>query len=432
MAAQVDEIARGENVSGRAWGILAVTYLASVCAPICQFKVPAAADWIFMTFGPAGLDGTTFGLLMSALSVIGVILAFPAAWLAKGMGLKNTILLSVACLGVGSALFGLVNTIPLLMCARALEGIGLGLIGVAAPSCVTIWFPERKRGLALGIWATWVPVGQVVAFNTVPLLAIAGGLPLPMFCVAGLCAVAFILFALVFKMPEGAMGDMGLGVEGGLLESFRLLNNYRIWILGLIFFLFAVTTIGGFSTYYNTHLSVNLGFDAVTAGNLVSVTMVLSTVAAPLTGLISDRMPLGRKYVVGVVMFALLLVTAPLMFYSGAHALAAMWVVIVLQGIGGGMAGGTMRPMAPMLMQNTAMGATMAMGMLQFFQNLGTAVGSPLLGYLYEHVGWWEAGLIIMVPGFAIALILCFFVLPRGKDATLYDKRGEEAWPQGF
>lgn len=85
-----------------------------------------------------------------------------------------------------------------------------------------------------------------------------------------------------------------------------------------------------------------------------------------------------------------------------------------------------------MLMQNTAMGATMAMGMLQFFQNLGTAVGSPLLGYLYEHVGWWEAGLIIMVPGFAIALILCFFVLPRGKDATLYDKQGEEAWPQGF
>ena len=76
------------------------------------------------------------------------------------------------------------------------EGVGIGLIGVAAPSCVTIWFPERKRGLALGIWATWVPVGSVVAFNTAPAIAGAFGYQAVFFAIAAVCAVAFVLFAL--------------------------------------------------------------------------------------------------------------------------------------------------------------------------------------------------------------------------------------------
>ena len=36
-----DQIAK---VSGKAWGILAVTYLASFCAPLCQFKMPPLAS----------------------------------------------------------------------------------------------------------------------------------------------------------------------------------------------------------------------------------------------------------------------------------------------------------------------------------------------------------------------------------------------------
>lgn len=230
-----------EKIPGRAWAVLAVTYFCSVCAPLCQFKVPASASWLFQTFGPVGLDSVTFGLLMSALSIIGVVLAFPAAWIAKGMGLKNTILLSMACLGVGSAVFGGASSLAVLMLGRFLEGVGLGLIGVAAPSCVTIWFPARKRGLALGIWSTWVPLGSVLAFNVVPPMAAAGGFRLPMFVLAGVCAFAFLLFALVFKMPAGAAGDMG--IEGTMLQSMKLLKNRRVWILGVVFFLFSFAVI---------------------------------------------------------------------------------------------------------------------------------------------------------------------------------------------
>ena len=425
-----DQIAKQGKVSGKAWGILAVTYLASFCAPLCQFKIPPLASWLFPAFHGA-LDSVTFGTLMSAIAVIGVVLVFPAAFIARRMGLKNVILLSVACLGAGSAVGGLTSDLNVLMASRLLEGVGIGLIGVAAPSCVTIWFPERKRGLALGIWATWVPVGSVVAFNSAPAIAGALGYQAVFFVIAAVCAVAFLLFALVYKMPPGATGDMG--VEGTFKESLKYCKNRRIWILGAVFFLFAFTTIGIMNTYYNTFLETQLGFGAQTASSLSSIIMLLSLIVAPLTGFVSDRLPLGRKYLVGLVMMGMLFLTGWCMFYTGPGAVAVMWFVIVLQGVGGGMCGGSLRPMAPMLMRNTAMGATMAMAIMQFCQNLGSTLGSPVFGALQEAIGWDMAGIVLQIPAYVIAFVLCLFILPRGKNVkTLDDVPAEEAWPRGF
>ena len=425
-----DQIAKQGKVSGKAWGILAVTYLASFCAPLCQFKIPPLASWLFPAFHGA-LDSVTFGTLMSAIAVIGVVLAFPAAFIARRMGLKNVILLSVACLGAGSAVGGLTSDLNVLMASRLLEGVGIGLIGVAAPSCVTIWFPERKRGLALGIWATWVPVGSVVAFNSAPAIAGALGYQAVFFVIAAVCAVAFLLFALVYKMPLGATGDMG--VEGTFKESLKYCKNRRIWILGAAFFLFAFTTIGIMNTYYNTFLETQLGFGAQTASSLSSIIMLLSLIVAPLTGFVSDRLPLGRKYLVGLVMMGMLFLTGWCMFYTGSGAVAVMWFVIVLQGVGGGMCGGSLRPMAPMLMRNTTMGATMAMAIMQFCQNLGSTLGSPVFGALQEAIGWDMAGIVLQIPAYVIAFVLCLFILPRGKNVkTLDDVPAEEAWPRGF
>lgn len=407
-----EQIAKQDKIPAKAWAILAVTYLASICAPLCQFKIPPLASWLFHEFAPA-LDSVTFGYLMSALSIIGLVLALPAAFIVRRIGLKSVILLSLACLGVGSVVGGLADNLVVLMASRMLEGVGIGLIGVAAPSAITIWFPRKKRGLALGIWTTWVPVGTVVGFNLAPLIASQGGYELVFYLIAALCAVAFILFAIVYTMPGGETGD--LGIEGTFLQSFKYLKNRRIWILGAVFFLFSFTTIGIMNSFYNTFLETKLGFDPQTASTLSSLIMLISLFVAPLTGAVCDRLPLGRKYIVGVIMMILLLPTGFFMFYTGEGALSLMWVTIVLQGVGGGMCGGSLRPMAPILMRNTAMGATMAMAVLQLTQNLGSTLGSPIFGALQQAIGWEMAGIALQVPCYLVALILCFFILPRGK-----------------
>ena len=410
------EFALQEKVPPRAWAVLFTVWFASVYAAYCQFKIPPLASWLFPAFR-GELDAVVFGTLMSAIAIIGVILAFPAAFIVRKIGLRNVIVLSMACLAAGSVVGGLATSVEVLLAGRLLEGVGIGFVGVAAPSCVTVWFPIKKRGMALGFWTTWVPIGSVLAFNTVPMMAGAFGYQFPFFFTAAICVVALVLFAIAYKMPPGASGVMA--VDGTFKDGCRLLKNRRIWILGIVFFLFCACTIGIMNTYYNTFLETQLGFDAQMASSLTSIIMLISMFVAPLTGKLMDKLPLGRKFIVSIIMMVLLIPTGFFMFDTGSGAYAIMWAVIILQGVGGGMCGGSLRPTGPMVMPKTAMGATMAMAVLQFCQNMGSAIGSPLFGAVMSTFGWQTASLALQLPSYVLALVLCFFILPRGKDAKL-------------
>lgn len=102
---QVAASAAAEKTPARAWAVLAVTYLACVAAPMSQFKIPPLAGYIIPMLIGQGVDpasvGTYFGMLMTCMTIIGAVLAFPAAFICKGFGLKGTMLFSVACLAVG-------------------------------------------------------------------------------------------------------------------------------------------------------------------------------------------------------------------------------------------------------------------------------------------------------------------------------------------
>ena len=87
-----------EKTPRYAWVILAVTYLASICAPLGQFKVTAIASEIIGTYG---LGYAEFGMLMTCLAIIGAILAFPAAFICRRIGLRATCAIALGCIIVG-------------------------------------------------------------------------------------------------------------------------------------------------------------------------------------------------------------------------------------------------------------------------------------------------------------------------------------------
>lgn len=67
------------------------------------------------------------------------------------------------------------------------------------------------------------------------------------------------------------------------------------------------------------------------------------------------------------------------------------------------------------------------------WKNLGSAVGSPLFGAVMSQTGWQTASLVLQLPAYVLAFVLCFFILPRGKNVKkLDDVPAEEAWPSGF
>lgn len=413
-----------EKTPSYAWVILAVVYFASVVAPLGMFKIPPLASWIIPAYE---MSLTTFGWLMSLVSLIGVILAFPAAFICRRVGLKTTILIALGCMIAGGIIEASTSSITPMIIGRLFEGAGIGLVGVAAPTCVSIWFPAKTRGLALGVWATWMPVATVLIFNTAPMIALASDWRVVFWIVTALCAVAFILFALLFKLPEGKTADYG--VEGSFKESFKYIKNVKIWLLGATFFIFSVVALGIVSTYYNTFLMTSVWqMSEQAAASLTSVTTAIGIIAIPIAGALSDRMKPERKWILIAVAYVLMLIG--MLFAWSETSFAMIWTFVIIIGIANGFAGGASRPLAPFVMGGTVMGTTMGMAILQFCQNLGGAVGSPIFGSIYEstNLGWFGTSGVVAIPLLALAIVLAFFIKPGKKNAADQEK-GEENVP---
>ena len=89
-----------KDKSAKPWLVLLGVFLASVAAPLNQFKVPPMMLTLIKTFG---LDLGTAGLLMSVFAVTGFILALPAGFILGRLGTKIVGLIAVGCLAAGSA-----------------------------------------------------------------------------------------------------------------------------------------------------------------------------------------------------------------------------------------------------------------------------------------------------------------------------------------
>jgi len=147
---------------------------------------------------------------------------------------------------------------------------------------------------------------------------------------------------------------------------------------------------------------------------ITSLMMGSSLIFAPLSGALSDRLKPNSKRFIAVGAAVALLVSVAFGFVGGEMAVPSMVVFIILQGIAGAAVAGGCRPMAPMIMGGSAMGATMGMAVLQFCQNLGQAVGSPLFGAVLDsmHGNWFMASVTVQVPILIVGIVFALLVKP--------------------
>ena len=155
-----------------AWVILFVAFMASVAAPLNQFKVPPLMPVLMEGFQ---LTLSQTGMLMSVFALTGLILALPAGVIIQKLGPRTAGLIAVGSLAIGSTLGAIAGSAGLLLFSRVIEGVGMGLIAVVAPASIAMWFPREKQGVPMGLWATWVPVGSLIMFNLAPTLATTAG-----------------------------------------------------------------------------------------------------------------------------------------------------------------------------------------------------------------------------------------------------------------
>ena len=184
-----------------------------------------------------GIDKLTAGWVASIVNLIGAIAGGVAGFMADRIGNRRTIILGLLCLTIGALLVTATGSIWLLLFARFLEGAGLLAMFVAGTPLVVAASAARDRGIVLGIWSVFFPLGFTL------IVAASAGLMGPMGwrgffgANAVLCVLAVIAFILVV-----GRGRVVEAQPPSLVGTSRTLATLGPWLLSGMFLVMGIAS----------------------------------------------------------------------------------------------------------------------------------------------------------------------------------------------
>jgi predicted MFS family arabinose efflux permease len=370
-------------------------YLAGIGAAANRFKVPPVLDTLM---ADRQVDMATGGWFMSVFSIAGLALAIPAAILLTRLGLRATGLIAVGCTVVGAVIGAIAPGITGLLVGRVIGGVSVGLLAVVAPAAISLWFEPRERGMPMGVWATWVPVGNVIMFNAAhPLMAACGWRAVWWFG-ALLALVAFLVCALVVATPPGRSMRVDGSTQQEIGSLNRMLLNPTSWLLGLAFGLFGFSMLG-YNTWAPSYLTETLRIDPATASFYASLMFVAGIPGSLVAGWAINRTQ--RRY---ALLTASLLVTGIIL--AGSFHLGSVRVVapyMILLGFVSNFVPPTLFTLAPETMRILRF-ASLGLAVTIVGGNAGAMTEPPILGSVLSG-GSWSSGSVVLVAAMRGGLI---------------------------
>lgn len=337
------------------------------------FKIPMIMGEVATSVGMALENGAN---LMSAFTLPGIFLAIPSGIIASKYGSKTAIVIATICVALGSFLGSFAVAGGLLLTSRVIEGIGYILISIAGPLLVVQYVEPARIGFVMGLWAIWMSVGQIVAFNLTP--ALLGVMSWNNIWRIYACwtLILTLMMAFAIKKPEGLEAAQEAASTGEKVSAGALFAN-KGYMMGLISFFI-------FNWLLLTHLTFLPGFMGTTgiitgaaAGFAGSFTMICALLGSPILGRISDSIGRKKIYITALLAAGLGL----LLPFTGSAVM--IYVGCAIMGFLGLAAPGMILGAIPELVGNPK-AEGLAMGILFTFVNLGqflaTAVFPGLLG----------------------------------------------------
>lgn len=394
-----------EPVPKGAWGVLIAIWVVAIAAPLNMFKPTTISVELIQALGIAT---SSYGWIMSVFSIMGLILAMPATGIVYRLGLKKSFIISIATLLLGSLMGALAPSFEVLLVSRVIEGCGMGFIGVAGPTAISLWFPRSRQGFAVAVFQTWMPFGTLIMMNLAPALSASLGWRSVWWFACGYCVIAFVVLMVVFKEPPAQLASntaAGRTESEGKVRKTDAFRNPSLWILCISFMVFALTTTGTTSSYWSLYLREVAAIPAPTAAFAVSLCTVLGAVGIPFGGWLSDK--LGTRKWVMVAAWAVVLVF--LWFAFSTVDLTFIFVLAVVNGICQGWIPAMVQVSIPEILKNSSLNA-MGMGLMNVFRNAGNIMGGMALGYFIDPFGWSLGSHILTIPPILIVVVLTLVI----------------------
>ena len=251
------------------------------------------------------------------------IFALAAPGLAVRVGTERTLLAALLALSTGTALRGIAS-FPAVVAGSLLAGIGIAVVNVLLPSLVKRDFADRAA-LMTGSYSMVMCAGAALAAGvTVPLSRVVDG--------AGAALAAWSLPALAAALVWAAVGLRRAPASrpvGEVVSAGRLWRERLAWDVAL--FMGSQSALAYCVFGWMAPILRERGADPVTAGLLVSVSILVQAPASFLAPQIAARFADVRPFAVLLIALAagglLGVILAPL---------PTAWLWVVLQGLGQG------------------------------------------------------------------------------------------------
>ena len=138
-----------------AMGVMLATFMEVLDTSIANIALPHIAGSLSAT-----PEEATW--VLTSYLVSNAIVLPTTGWLANHFGRKRVFISCIAMFTLASALCGLAWSLPTLIFARVLQGIGGGAMVPIAQSIMLESFPRQKRGAAMAIFAQGVVVAPIL------------------------------------------------------------------------------------------------------------------------------------------------------------------------------------------------------------------------------------------------------------------------------
>ncbi|MFY1631736.1 MFS transporter [Solwaraspora sp. WMMB335] len=350
----------------------------------CMLGVGASLAVLpFLVRDDLGADTVTVGVVIGAIAVAAVLTRPVAGRLADRHGYRRVMLVGAVTSALAGAVYLLgESSVPLLMTARILHGVGEGAVYTAGAAWLVSLCPPQRRGRVVGLYGIhmWLGITIGALLGTVALRV--GGYPTVwLFCVVG----SLLGMALVAVPPAPAR--VAATSRAALFPTSALTPGIALALAGLGY--------AALAAFVGLHMAERGVANGIAAFNAFGFTYIGVRLVL---GNVPDRLGARRVAIwsAGVEAVGLLLV-----------AIAPNLAVAIVGGLVTGAGLSLLFPSLALLVINRTEPANQgaALGMFTSFWDVGLVVGGPLAGLVAGLAGYPAAFVVTLGCALAAGLL---------------------------
>lgn len=403
------------NQTGRAWFIAIIAIIASILISVNSNKLPATASLVLPALG---IDEGGMGFLMSLNGYVGFVLAFVAATIIMKLGTKKSTLLVLMCAAVGACVSAFAGSYEMLVVGRLIEGVGYACIGTVVPVLVSEWFPPNKRGVPMGVFSIWVPLGSMFIMGTSGFFFDVNepsSYHNVFWFVFAMLAAITIIWIVAAKNPQVSYLDQPAEGEEKpkVSEGFKSLS---CWVSMIAFAAFSLGTacVMNFETLYMVQ---TMGMDQAQANGTMNIANISVIIGGVVIGFVMNKVTSNSGRLAILAVSAAVLGASFAFAYTVSAEMLTPWLVIF--GLSNGVVPAIFFTMVAEIAPRPALASVSSTLM-----SCGQCVGGILFGVVGAVVmasGWGACSGLLTGVGITLfvgSLVLLFVIRVRDAKAT--------------